>query len=568
MSFLDAEDPASFQPFQPAQSRNDEPHEYEKQLASSMDEDSDDLHSANALESAADSENNSQSDLASLIRNTSRPDEQSSSMTDESHLSPRPNKYTGPPSTWRNWTAAERELVASQDQLIAKDLSVHLYNAKALKQRARERGARKKQFTDADDDFISGQEWMPSKSWTAWPLAPDIVPREDDHPQWAGKHFPRRDKNHPSSETQSPVLKDLLIAQVQKKANQRRLHRRRDESELDSEYGTEPASQSEDSTDSDGRNKLESVTMLDDDVAKDLLQPAVNHILTKLDHLLMGLHHARDAYMAIDDSPFESKNPTDDDESNRESNRSGQHKRKRSISRPQKNRSQPLDPSLASGSGPNISSDDRSTAKMICSRERSQSIARKDHRVQKRKVRCGLRDWSDVLGVAPMTGWDPKIVQNAAFRCSKLFGEGIVMRKLNEHGDDSNEIPILPDTPYPDSENSNDELTRKNRRSSSASAHVSHFRRFENDGAGWKLYCPITVCSRSTRGFSNNYALKRHLKHVHQGHAKQSDEEMIGGVHIDGFLQPIPAAEAWIRKSKARQRVDHANQLSQTSDVV
>jgi hypothetical protein len=48
----------------------------------------------------------------------------------------RPNRWKGAPSTWQTLTAQERGLATSLDQIRNADLSIHLYNAHALKQRA------------------------------------------------------------------------------------------------------------------------------------------------------------------------------------------------------------------------------------------------------------------------------------------------------------------------------------------------------------------------------------------------------------------------------------------------
>jgi hypothetical protein len=50
----------------------------------------------------------------------------------------RPNRWKRAPSTWQSLTAQERGLAASLDQIRDGDLSVHLYNAHALKHRGRE----------------------------------------------------------------------------------------------------------------------------------------------------------------------------------------------------------------------------------------------------------------------------------------------------------------------------------------------------------------------------------------------------------------------------------------------
>lgn len=50
----------------------------------------------------------------------------------------RPNRWTGPKSTWRTLTEEDRLLWQSMKQLQDQDLSVHLYNAFALKRRSRD----------------------------------------------------------------------------------------------------------------------------------------------------------------------------------------------------------------------------------------------------------------------------------------------------------------------------------------------------------------------------------------------------------------------------------------------
>lgn len=49
----------------------------------------------------------------------------------------RPNRWTGDASTYRSYIEQERGLGASLDQLRSENLSAHLYNAHALKRRAR-----------------------------------------------------------------------------------------------------------------------------------------------------------------------------------------------------------------------------------------------------------------------------------------------------------------------------------------------------------------------------------------------------------------------------------------------
>lgn len=45
----------------------------------------------------------------------------------------RPNRWTGPASTWRKLTAEDRQTYAAIEAIRNRDLSLHLYNAFALK---------------------------------------------------------------------------------------------------------------------------------------------------------------------------------------------------------------------------------------------------------------------------------------------------------------------------------------------------------------------------------------------------------------------------------------------------
>lgn len=541
-------------------SQSAQPRQAERDAFTETDE-NDSLRPANRLDSTTKSDYRTQHDLASPTASTSQVDEYSSHLSEEhsDQSEPRPpsrsNKYSGPSSTWRNWTASERKLAQSLDQLTAKDLAIHLYNAHALKKRARKVVAQRKiQSTDDGSDSANVQEWMPSMSWTSWPLRSDLVPRESDGPHWASESqdFCQPNRSRNKYQASRRELQDLLVAQVIKKAKQRNRYLQQkagEQSETEPESEPESMEQSDDSiitSKPESLDELEPVIMLDNDVANSLLQPMVHHILTKFDGLLAGLHHARSTY----DEP---KSP------------SGRSKKKRRISRPRSsgNKSETSVASLTSASATSVTSDDESTGKVSRFRQRSHSKTgeRQDQHLRRRRHKPGLRDWSDVLGVASMTGWDTKIVQKAAFRCSTLFDEGIKFRRLEEDGSDSNEISVLPHTSYSDQRRSSDEMLQEDRRSSSSPVRVTDSQGLESDKSEWKIRCPVPSCRRFSRGFSSPYPLKRHIKQVHDGDptlekliVKEREGEMVGGVHVDGFLQPIPQAQSWKAEKKPRQR--------------
>ncbi len=334
-----------------------------------------------------------------------------SAPAEETSASPplpsRPNKYHGPASTWRNWTAPERDLAASLDQLRAKELNVHLYNAFKLKRRAGDHPAQQ----DYGDEKYAAKEatWTPPKVWTAWPLPPDVVPREEDGRQWEEEEtFSKPSRLRPNKP--SETLRELLVAQVLRKAKWR-LNAR--------EWGEEDKV----------ATNLAPAIMADDERATEILRSTIQHVLTKLDELLIGLHHARSACLSINEDTEES------DLESRERNglmSTGRgRKRRRKISANNTDFSASSKMLLMTDSDDPMSG--KSTSNSRHGAKRPGSYSRNSSKtLQKRKVRLGLRDWSDVLGIASVTGWDSGIVEKAAARCSALFGEGMSFRTLEE----------------------------------------------------------------------------------------------------------------------------------------
>jgi hypothetical protein len=99
----------------------------------------------------------------------------SSSLSDnEFDADDRPNRWTGNPSTWQSLTEQERGLATSLDQIRNQDLSIHLYNAHALKKRALSKSQRPRdnrgQSNDTHDEEDpdgdtedKGEGWVPPK---------------------------------------------------------------------------------------------------------------------------------------------------------------------------------------------------------------------------------------------------------------------------------------------------------------------------------------------------------------------------------------------------------------------
>ncbi|KAG5946739.1 hypothetical protein E4U59_003093 [Claviceps monticola] len=124
----------------------------------------------------------------------------------------RPNRWTGPRSTWRTQVREERMLWRSRQQVVDQDLAVHLYNAFALKRR----DLNAKTAQGLTMKLGNGQEaiWAPPKVWTAWPLQERQVPPEglfkkaDDEAE--AFTLRRQEKKLPSSELQEELGATIL----------------------------------------------------------------------------------------------------------------------------------------------------------------------------------------------------------------------------------------------------------------------------------------------------------------------------------------------------------------------
>ncbi|KAJ9644011.1 hypothetical protein H2199_003877 [Coniosporium tulheliwenetii] len=303
----------------------------------------------------------------------------------------RPNKYHGAARTWRHWTAPERQLIASLNSLQAEDLSLHLYNAHALKRRLRPQkpDAGKPQPWQSKDSWIDElkkKEWIPPSSWTAWPLQPERVPRpeerfvgpwDDGLEDWTvGGRVKESDEE----------VREILVGLVQRRAKERwwgrgwegdgegdveevgeetarsgsrsrgRSRRRvklgeasrsragRGSSAGRSSGGTSrAASEVSDATDvtneghrglarPDGAEDTEDrssipTILADDDEASHILEPTITALMGKLDALLDGLRHSRNGHIRRD---------TDDEGTSRS--------RSQSRSRPKPRRKPPKPP--------------------------------------------------------------------------------------------------------------------------------------------------------------------------------------------------------------------------------
>ena len=394
---------------------------------------------------------------------------------------------------WTKENSDVLDLVSSLSQQRAADLSFHLYNAHSLKRRLRDpsRYGRGLPWA-AKDSWIGGLRpgdeagegsGYPLQSWTAWPTPPDAVPRGGEVTGW---HEEGGDEKwtfkQEVSDSPSHDLEDILTAQIAKAAKERLNGRQwRDDAEeiLETDLAEEHGVSTEDSAkqrrqrrstdDAEGGHRvlrpngsskaLRPVVLADVDEVDEILRPTVRHLLTKLDNLLMDMHRSRQVYLTSSNKAFDTgdKQPPETKEDN-----GGEEKpsmepppRKKQRGRPRKY-GEPLEgesywamrrrilkeqglskrPGRKGAPNTGITEVDFSTPSQP-TLQTSQVSQEKGTpgptaRQEIRQRRLGLRDWSEVLGFASMTGWDPDVVSRAAERCSRLFGEQMNFRTLTE----------------------------------------------------------------------------------------------------------------------------------------
>ncbi|KAK3720138.1 hypothetical protein LTR37_003962 [Vermiconidia calcicola] len=516
--------------------------------------------------------------------------------------SDRENRFIGPDSTWRTHTAAERSLLASLEQQRANDLSIHLYNAHALKARIQDpnAAASKRKSYRGKKHWIKPNEdgslpWHPDAAWTAWPLRPEAVPRkgevfgrpvlgEDDGT------YRRKENWRPSGDLEEEVLAVMLRrAKEQFRGRQRkglstvaklddgvaRPSRKgkgaseasgadadTDETMRDKDTDTESGESHSELEDLLTSHCVKPDIMADDDEAALILQPTVRHILSELDRLLIGLHTSRQGHVnrINDRSTSRSKSKT---QSGRSRSRSkvngasskGKKRSKRAVkaadddsddgdseeesrapskadsqAASQRRRSRENHPDLSEEAGeqdpalaPKVNAL-TSKAKRHADRAKRRSDdehaeddasaddttpegedddAKRDgaetgtpdnirdqpeneRKNPKRQRPLNPRDWSEVLGIASLVGWNSAAVDRAARRCTSLFGERMDFQAVSgtamqSHTVGERQTVLVKDEPRKD----------------------------------W-FSCPVPTCLRHGEPYEKTWRWREHLKRSHK----------------------------------------------------
>ncbi|OTA91433.1 hypothetical protein M434DRAFT_397186 [Hypoxylon sp. CO27-5] len=266
----------------------------------------------------------------------------------------RPNRWRGPKSTWQHFNREEIDTLTALKEIRDRDLSVHLYNAFALKQRYKKAKdgvppdgpVAGKDIDAATGQLIQSDNWLPQRSWTAWPMRADKVPPPQDIAKsLANDPDERFTFRKPVREMPSTVLEEIISGEILKAAKEKFNARpwvklTESDEEADSDDGGVENEETDDETvasasatsrsqsrsrsrsksvkpeyasgdekmDVDGRPPLEippdespkkqrlrPEISTDDDLSYSLLRPSARHILAKVDTTLTILHNAQEA---------------------------------------------------------------------------------------------------------------------------------------------------------------------------------------------------------------------------------------------------------------------------------
>jgi hypothetical protein len=552
--------------------------------------------------------------------NSGDEDEGSELLSDEEPS--RPNRFTGKSQTWRGYTAADRQIAASLEEMESADLAAHLYNAHHLKRRVRRptehlgrlhdwrakdswlKKGRELDFTDPFGEIQT--ELVPGKVWTAWPVAPKLIPtkepgvgRADSEEDtwyiegagardagevmreeilalflrqakeaWIGRDFESSGKD----EVATPKRKSRAKSEAKSVRLERSQSVASDAEMHDADIRERTAAASE----SDAEEKFANILgktrgrklqppsakvafLADDDEARRLLQPSINSLLARLDHLALAVrrsrlnHYGKGAYSDRSGSDFTSdaESVASDARAPPRSRSKGQVAKKAISKLSAARRSSgsesisSLEVTGAEGNDENSSSDGSQTSKRQRAtskrpRKGSDSSSNNSHREVSKQY--GLMDWSEVLGLASVTGWDQQAVERTAQRCAALFGEGMSFRTFDASASTIPEPVHYNPTTIPAPEDS-----------AATASWPSPKRPYFDIGA---IRCPHKDCWGSKQDFAIPYRVVEHLMRVHGYDPRTNDsdneERKVGGVHIDGFLQPISAKQGWLGGGRAK----------------
>ncbi|KNG90749.1 hypothetical protein ANOM_000846 [Aspergillus nomiae NRRL 13137] len=450
----------------------------------------------------------------------------------------RPNRFRGAESQWRKLTAEDRQNAEALETIRARDLAAHLYNAYALRVRARELA---RQAVEAGESEDETKFFGPPKRWAAWPMSATEVPRGNEHVRrgedeaWTLRMQP---DPRPSAE-----LEESLMAIMLKDAKEKFQTRPWDDrlssvqqwamSQAKTQNDTATDGEQESDLDLLDEHSLRPVVQADDEKSRLQLRPLTRNILTQFDDLLMALHNARNGGGGADDSSAT-----------------------KSIEG-QEAHAQVIHPNWVKPS---------TFSQWACIKWTSIFPAQLTLSINITVLKAaGTFNWQRPQKVGKSyASWPPRlersiryclydrlstsVVMRSSQRCAALFREDMEFRVLQEgtmqqvqDGNSSTWIyaevePEEPDAslPPPSPPRTKPSLSRtasvkkasSTRVTSPATDHTDEVTKRKGKGQHRKqdLICPIGTCPRHINGFTRTWNLNLHMKRMHPGYLPKSTD--------------------------------------------
>ncbi|RPB13714.1 hypothetical protein P167DRAFT_564267 [Morchella conica CCBAS932] len=243
----------------------------------------------------------------------------------------------------------------------------------------------------ASDALLPRSKRFITNSWTSWPHPADHVPRGYEHEPHTLKSQPRRSHIDPSTYSAptaaaeaapSHMLEEVLTAAFLRAGKEKLLAR--------------------------GEAAGALIPVLDEDVSNHLLRPVVRSVISRLDKLLVGLHHERSYTKALvaEDAAAATAAAA---HAPRRPHKRQQVRRKETVSSAEAARER------RRAVTPMTDTEDEAEAEAEEAEEADSQPVRKRKRApspiarqwaKKRMTRLRLRDWSNVVGVAALTGFE------------------------------------------------------------------------------------------------------------------------------------------------------------------
>ncbi|KAI1502929.1 RNA polymerase I-specific transcription initiation factor-domain-containing protein [Biscogniauxia marginata] len=254
--------------------------------------------------------------------------------SEESEPEERPNRWIGPSSTWQQLNSAEIDTVTALNEIRNQDLSIHLYNAFALKQRRKKPQDTRAPISGKDINAATGKtveqdDWVPHRSWTAWPMRADKVPHQefmrrtdDSDEQFTSRRAVQEMPSTALEETISAAVlraaKDKIKARPSAELATAGLEDSDEGSDVDTLSTTrrtrsesrpikyDSAAEADKMEIDEIRDKtvpyvplrkryFKPIIATDDDLSHTILRPSIRHVLSKLDTTLTILHNVQDS---------------------------------------------------------------------------------------------------------------------------------------------------------------------------------------------------------------------------------------------------------------------------------